>query len=228
MLNVHYCIHTYASRTLFSTTPPLVILYTFSHVIIRILIHVHRGIAPGIAPAIPVVVRLCNLGLPGGPFGLSRSLCSPRHRMPSSRLFLLRLRESDALGFLTPALISASRIFWPSASMRSSKVAFSAIGVGMNDVEPGAVPFPSMTAISSSSSPSLSPAAASASSVAPPPRVLCFRGQSEGSTICWKRGSTARSSNHAWTRDSMSWAILGTSCNRDREPTRDRTERSSR
>ena len=174
------------------------------------------------------MVRLCNFGRPCGPFGLSRSLCSPRHRIPSSRLFLLRLRESLALGFLTPALISASRIFWPSASMRSSRVAFSAIGLGMKDVEPGAVPFPSMTAISSSSSFSFSPAAASASSVALPPRVLCFRGQSEGSTICWKRGSTARSSNQAWTRDSISWAIFGTSCRRDLEPTKERTERSRR
>lgn len=83
---------------------------------------------------------------------------------------------------------------------------------------------------SSGSCTSLPPSSSSFSvpASASPPRVLCLRGHSDGSTICWKRGSTARSSNQAWTRDSISCATLGTSWRREREPRRERTERSRR
>jgi hypothetical protein len=184
----------------------------------------HRGIAPGIFP-VNALILLVGFGLAGG-----AGLCSPLYRIPTG---LPSLRNGScsvslAPAFLTPALISASRNRAPSASNCSSSVCADR-GGAIRDAGPGVASSSRMMASSgpSTSMPSSSSAAASASCVAPP-RVLCFRGQREGRTICWKRGSTARSSNQAWTRDSMSCAILGTSWRREREPTRERTERSRR
>ena len=71
-------------------------------------------------------------------------------------------------------------------------------------------------------------ASTTSSSADPGPLVFFFRGHKLGSTTCCTLGSTHLSSIQAWSLLSTSCAILGMSCSREREPTRERTLRSRR
>lgn len=112
------------------------------------------------------------------------------------------------------ALPSACRSFLPSSAIRASRL--SSTGVSACLCGTGVSP-------SIDSSPSSSSSDGGSSGC----RVFFFLGQRLGRTICWTRGSTQRSSNHWCIRASTNCAILGTSCNRARDPTSERTDRSS-
>jgi hypothetical protein len=143
----------------------------------------HRNPPGAKAPGIPfcplhpsLLIRLAGRGL--------LCCCSPLLLTPSVLVSLLLPSGTlpSFAGFLrTPARTSASRSFAPSASMRSSGVgslnAGGRILLVVSDVKTSSSSSMPSTATSSSSS------SAAASSVAPP-RVLCFRGQRDGRTIC--------------------------------------------
>lgn len=135
---------------------------------------------------------------------LPMALCNGRLLIPSL-IFV---------GVSLMARPSASRDVFPSKSMRASKL----VSTGVFPCFTSAVPSTIIT-----SSPSSSSSKGGSSS----PLVFFFRGHRLGRTICCTRGSTHLSSNHWCIRASTSCAILGTSCNLDRDPTSERTDRSS-